>query len=344
MADASPPKDNTPAAKPTTVGSVSTLSSAAPKVGTGTTTTPTTPSKPAGALSPSASPTVKPSLKGLPPFSMGRKPTEVDRWFNFMCYGKPGSGKTTLMGSCADIEDMRGVLFIDAEAGDLAVQENARIQNPAYLIDNRVRVTSFKEVAMVHQFLTSHCKFRDANMIDKMREQEAWLRGCSVDEIGEPIRFKTIMMDSITEIDIYCTYGLLGITQEKMLHGDAGEIDVARFDEFRKNNQMMQMLCRAFRDLPMHFLASCHRTFAEDELKKRYYSPALTGQLKTQIPGFFDMVGYMDIQTVGDKIERKLWVNPVKNFEAKNRRSVFKQNYFEDPTMTSIMKGIGLLK
>lgn len=342
MADAA-----TPAVKPATpTSTASTSSPTAPQTSNSGTpaskvVTPVA-AAPKQALSPSGA---KPqTVKGPPPFSMGRKATEVDRWLNFMCYGKPGSGKTTLMGSCADIEEMRGVLFIDAESGDLAVQENERIKNPQYLIGNRVRVTSFKEVAMIHQFLTSHCKFRDANMVDKMREQEAWLRGVPIEEIGEPVRFKTIMMDSITEIDIYCTYGLLGITQDKMLHGEASDVDVARFDEFRKNNQMIQMLCRAYRDLPMHFLASCARTFAEDEMKKRYYSPALTGQLKTQVPGFFDIVGYMDIQTLGDKTERKLWVNPVKNFEAKNRRSVYKKDYFENPTMTDVMKGIGLLK
>lgn len=316
----------TPAATPPKPTGILTGSAAAPKQ----------------ALTPSANkPTV---LRGAPPFTMGKKSTDVDRWLNFMCYGKPGSGKTTLMGSCVDVEDMRDVLFIDAESGDLAVQENDRIKNPELLIKNRIRVTDFKTVAMVHQFLTSHCKFRDENNVQKLREQEAWLRGCSPDEIEEPQRFRTVMLDSISEVDIYCTYGLLGITQDKVLHGESSDIDVARFDEFRKNNQMMQMLCRAFRDLPMHFLASCGRVFAEDELKKRYYSPALTGQLKTQVPGFFDIVGYMEAKTVGDKVERKLWINPVGNFEAKNRRSVYKKDYFEDPTMTTIMKGVGLLK
>lgn len=335
-----------PSSSATPSTATTTATATAPKVGlvNPTPTKPTVaPAAPAQqALTPSGSkPTI---LRGAPPFSMGKKSTEVDRWLNFMCYGKPGSGKTTLMGTCADIPEMQGVLFVDAESGDLAVQENARIKNPNLLIDNRVRVTDFKSVAMVHQFLTSHCKFRDANDVQKMREQEAWLRGCSPEEIDEPVRFKTVMLDSITEVDIYCTYGLLGITQDKMLHGESSDIDVARFDEFRKNNQMIQMLCRAFRDLPMHFLASCGRVFTEDETKKRYYSPALTGQLKTQVPGFFDIVGYMDIQTVGDKTERKLWINPVKNFEAKNRRSVYKKDYFEDPTMTTIMKGVGLLK
>lgn len=292
-------------------------------------------------ISPSASKPV--ALRGTPPFEISKPSTASGRWLNLLAYGKPGSGKTTLLGTAADIPDMRDILYVDAERGNLAVEENPRIKSPSFLTDNRVSVTGFKQVAMVHDFLKAHCKFRDEQNFDKLREQESWLRGVPKEEITEPKMFRTVMVDSLTEVDIYCTYGLLGITQDKVLHGESSDIDVARFDEFRKNNQMMQMLVRAFRDLPIHFLASAGRVYAEDDLKKRYYSPALTGQLKTQIPGFFDIVGYMDSQTVGDKVERKLWINPVKNFEAKNRRAVYRKDYFEDPFMSTIMEGIGLL-
>ena len=328
---------------------------AAPSTPTGapTATTPTTPTtpkavtptavaKPSISTSPSASKPVM--MRAPPPFEISKPSAASGRWLNFAIYGKPGAGKTTLLGTAADIPDMRDILFVDAESGNLAIEENPRIKNPEFLTDNRVRVTGFKQVAMVHDFLKGHCKFRDENNIDKMRENEAWLRGCKVEDIDEPKRYRTVMVDSLTEVDIYCTYGLLGITQDKVLHGESSDIEVARFDEFRKNNQMMQMLCRAFRDLPMHFIASFGETYSEDELKKKFYFPAVTGQLKTQIQGFFDIVGWMQSKTVGDKVERKLWVNPVGNFSAKNRRAIYTKDYFDDPTMTTVMRGIGLLK
>lgn len=337
----------TPTAKPTVAPSTQAAQSPTTKPGT---TIPTIPgaggaATPPKAVSPSISPSAsKPqALRGTPPFEISKPSTASGRWLNLLAYGKPGSGKTTLLGTAADIPDMRDILYVDAERGNLAVEENPRIKSPSFLTDNRVSVTGFKQVAMVHDFLKAHCKFRDEQNFDKLREQESWLRGVPKEEITEPKMFRTVMVDSLTEVDIYCTYGLLGITQDKVLHGESSDIDVARFDEFRKNNQMMQMLVRAFRDLPIHFLASAGRVYAEDDLKKRYYSPALTGQLKTQIPGFFDIVGYMDSQTVGDKVERKLWINPVKNFEAKNRRAVYRKDYFEDPFMSTIMEGIGLL-
>jgi len=304
--------------------------------------TPSTP--PTQALTPSASKPVV--LKGPPPFSLERTSTAGSRWLKLMVYGMPGAGKTTLLGSAADVEDMRDILYVDCEKGFLAIEDNDRIKNPIFVAENRISCTKFKTAAQVHDFLKAHCKYRDENNIDKMREVEAWLRGCSIDEIEEPKRFRTVMIDSLTELDTYCTYDILGVTQEKVLDEAGGDIDVAGWPEFRKNNQMMQMLCRAFRDLPIHFIASAGRAYAEDEKKRRYYAPALTGALRTQIPGFFDIVGFMQIEKVGENHERRLYVKPVgsTNFEAKNRRPVFKPDYFKDPVMADIMQGIGLLK
>jgi hypothetical protein len=284
------------------------------------------------------------TLRGAPPFTMGSPNSSVSKWLKMLVYARPGGGKTTLIGTAVDVPEMRDILYIDAEKGDLAIRENPRIKNPGLLMENRVPVSDFMTVAKIHEYLKSHCKFRDENNEDKLRESESWLRGCKPEDIEVPKRFYTVLIDSMTEVDIYCTYGLLGITQEKVLHGESSDIEVARFDEFRKNNQMVQMLCRAFRDLPIHVLAAAHRVYADDELKKRYYSPALTGQLKTQVPGFFDIVGYLDFKKEGDVLERRMYVQPIGNFEAKNRRAVYKPDFFKDPYMIDIMKGCGLLK
>lgn len=299
----------------------------------------------AAALTPSSSKPITPLKK--PPFMIERTSASEGQWFKLMVYAMPGIGKTTLLGSSADVPDMRDILYVDCEKGRLAIEDNDRIKNPGFVLDNRVSCMDFKTAAHVHDFLKGHCKFRDENNIPKLKEYEAMLRGCSPADIDEPKRFRSVMVDSLSELDTYCNYQILGVTQDKVLEeSGSNDVEVAGWAEFRKNNQMMQMLMRAFRDLPIHFLASAGRVYAEDEKKRRYYSPALTGQLRTQIPGFFDMVGYMTTEKVGDQLERRLYVKPVgtTNFEAKNRRSMFKADFFKDPTMTDIMKGIGLLK
>lgn len=293
-------------------------------------------------VSPSASkPTI---MKGTPPFTMGKPPTSVGRWLKFLVYARPGGGKTTLLGTAADIPEMQDILYIDADKGSLAITENPRIKNPSLIMENQIPVDTFMQAAKIHDYLKGHCKFRDENNVDKLREYEAWFRGCKPEEIETPKKFRTVLIDSMTELDIYCTYGLLGITQDSVLHGESSAIEVARFDEFRKNNQMVQMLCRAFRDLPIHVLATAQRVWSEDELKQKHFSPALTGKLSTQVPGFFDIVGYLDYQKQGDALERRMYVQPVGKFEAKNRRAVFKPDFFKDPYMIDIMKGVGLLK
>lgn len=312
-----------------------------------TSTSPTTIPKAAPTTSPSAS---KPMMvRGKPPFQITRSTATGDsRWFKFMVYAEPGIGKTTLLGSAADIPDMRDILNIDCEKGDLVISDNERIKEPQFVLENRIPCNDFRTVAQVHDFLKAHCKHRDDNNIDKLRETEAWLRGCPLEEVEVPKKFRAVMIDTLSEVDTYCNYAILGVTQEKVLEEatPGGDVDVAGWAEFRKNNQMMQMICRAFRDLPIHVLVSAHRVYAEDDKKRRFYSPALTGQLRTQVPGFFDMVGYMTTEKVGEVHERRMYVKPVGNqlFTAKNRRPMFKADYFKDPTMTDIMKGIGLLK
>lgn len=299
--------------------------------------TPTTPAKPATSLTPSASKPV--SLKGAPPFKMSAPNSAIGKWLKLMAYARPGAGKTTLVCSAVDVPQMNDVLMINAEKGDLVIEDNERIKHPELLRDNIIGVDNFMTVAKIHEFLKSHCHFRDLGDENKLRETEAWLRGCDPSEIVKPKKFRTVIIDSLTEIDIYCTYGLLGITQEKVLHGEASDIEVARFDEFRKNNQMVQMLCRAFRDLPIHVLATAHETYSEDELRKKHYMPQLTGQLRTQVPGFFDIVGYLTFTKEGENITRKLMVQPIGPFVAKNRRPIFKPDHFKNPTMLDIMKG-----
>lgn len=299
--------------------------------------------KPANApLTPSGSKAM--NLSKAPPFKMSAPNTAVTKWLKMLVYARPGAGKTTLCMSAVDVPEMNDVLLINADKGDLVLNDNDRIKNPHLLQDNIVECNDFKTAAMVHDFLKAHCLYRDTDRVDDLRRMEAWLRGCKPEDIDEPKRFKTVIIDSLTELDIYCTYGLLGLNQENVLHGEASEIEVARFDEFRKNNQMVQMFSRAFRDLPIHVLSTCHETYSEDEQRKKHYMPQLTGQLRTQVTGFYDIVGYLTYKKEGENILRQFWVQPVGPFHAKNRRSVFKDSFFKDPVMMDIMKGCKLLK
>lgn len=262
----------------------------------------------------------------------------------FLVYSQPGIGKSTLCGSAVDVPSMRDVLWVDLERSDLIAEDNERIKDGAHLLENRVVVETFEQVSKVHDWLKGHCIARDDNNTRALIENEARMRGCTTAEITEPKMFRTVIIDSLTETNAMSNQELLGVDEAKVLSGDADDIQVATWDEFRKNNMRIQMLARAFRNLPMNFLATAGVQYKQDELKKMHFEPALTGQLARQVLGVFDIVGFMRIFKQGDKSERRMYVQPIENFFAKNRRGMFKADYFSDPTMMDIMVKTGLVK
>jgi hypothetical protein len=301
-------------------------------------------------VTPSASPAIKPVAP--PPFRLG-SPSNVGPYLKMLVYGRPGIGKTELLASSADVPEMQDVLYLDAESGDATVRDNPRIDNWASLIDNRILCKTFKDVSLVHDWLVGHCRARDAYLKDKsdgakkaLAVNEARLRGVEPEEIKTPKLFRTVIVDSLSEINTYSNYELLGVSEAKVLSGDASEIEVATWDEFRKNNQRIQMLVRAFRNLPMHVLMAASEQYKQDEMKKFHYEPNLTGQLARQVQGAFDIVGYFAMQRQGEKNERRVYVQPVDRFDAKNRRSMFTGDFFspDQLAMKSIMKLTGLTK
>lgn len=282
------------------------------------------------------------AVASLPPFRMSPTRTFSSRWLKILIYGSPGMGKSTLAGSSVDVPAMRDVLLIDAESGDLALQDNPRVLNPDEI--THVRVSNFMTVAHIQTFLKAHCIRRDANDIDGMRQVEANLKGVAPSEIKVPRKFRTVIIDSLSEVEAYCMYGLLKYDEGTILTGASDEIDVARFDEFRKNNMMVNTLVRALRDLPMHVIFTCGQQYTQDEMKRFHYSPQLTGKLAIQVQGFLDVVGFLRAGTAeasGDA-PRRLFVQPIERFSAKNRRASFKEAFLENPTMLTMMQAFGL--
>lgn len=298
--------------------------------------------KPTAQVTPSASKPVAPLA--APPFRIGSGTSETSQWLKLLAYGKAGSGKTTLLGTAADIDEMQDILYLDLDKGALTMHDNPRIKNADRLLQNRILIDDFMTVSKVYDFLVAHCKARDSGNDAALRKMESILTGVPEAEIEKPKRFRTVLLDSLTELDVFCNYGILGVNRDKILKGELGNIEVAGWPEFRKNNYMMQMILRAFRDLPIHVLTCCQEQWAENEQKKRFYQPTLTGQLRTQVLGFFDVVGYMYYKQGGDKDERKMYVKPVGPFEAKNRRASYDKDFFDDPYLIDIMRGTKLLK
>lgn len=283
------------------------------------------------------------------PFRISPMQGERERWLKLLVYGKPGVGKTELLASSVNVTEMRDVLMIDAESGKTTLDDNDRIPDTSRLA--HVRVTSFKQVAQIHDYLKAHIKVRDmANSPERTRKLKVLhsaITDIPVDEIDEPFEFRTVIIDSLSEVDAYCMYNLMGMDTEKIETDD--EMAVPEFKDFRRNNEQVKLLIRAFRDLPVNLLIACAQQYTQDELKKFHYTPALTGKLSSQVQGFMDIVGYMVTMAANETSEmpRKLLIAPLQqgaSFDAKNRKSIYKKSSFDNPDMLKIMRAVKLAK
>jgi hypothetical protein len=309
--------------------------------------------KPSGFVASATTPMSDPTKQSAAPM-IKAAPFQINplgnrqQWLKFLVYGKHGSGKTTLAATSVDCEAMRDILFIDAEQGETAVQDNPRIKNDNLI--SHVSVKSFKQVAYIHQFLQAHCIARDAKDLPRLRELESKITGVKPTDIEVPKQFRTVLVDSLTEIDQYCLYALRGVSQDQLLD-DPGDVESVEWKGYGKNNEMVKMLCRAYRDLPMHVIFSCSEQWTQNELKKFHYTPAMTGKLSGQIQGMVDIVGYLVVSAQENdqgELNRRMLIQPgeINNarFDAKNRRAIYKKSSWDDPTMSVIMRDTGMIK
>jgi hypothetical protein len=265
------------------------------------------------------------------------------RWFKFLVYAEYGVGKTFLMGTAANVPDMRDVLMISAESGDLTLDDPSR-QHSFHLIDV-VKVTNYSTVGRVFDFLKQHCFLRDQGDEEKLIELQ---KRFFADTVPDPERirlYRTCLIDSLTETEQYCMYQLTGVSDATRMDE---ETQGAEWAEYKRQHGMIQRMVRQFRDLPMHVIMSCARTYVQNDVKKMIYQPAMTGKLASQVQGFMDMVGYLTVVpgATGDETKappRRLFVQPGSNYSAKCRFSAFKGNYFDNPTIEGILQKVGML-
>lgn len=267
----------------------------------------------------------------------------VERDIKLLIYGAYGGGKTTLAASADDVESLRDVLFIDAESGDLSLEDRPWL--------DRIRINKYSQLARIHEFLKLHCRFRDARDEARLRELEAKFRGYAPDEgesleeyrkrlpnlLPEPKHYRTVVLDSLSEVNKYCMYQLTGI-----VIGDRAldvEPDAPEYKEWGQSSEMTRLLVRSLRDLPMTVIFVCSMQEKEDEKKKIFRSPNLPGKLGGEVQGFLDVVGFLNAVQVGDegKVVRRLYITPGETFGAKNRFVGNTVRFVDNPTMQSLL-------
>lgn len=185
-----------------------------------------------------------------------KSPAESVDYINMLIYGEPGAGKTWLCGSAQMGELTKPVLFVDVEGGVTTVRHWGDI--------DVVQVRTLEQLNDVHAAL-------DRDMDDY---------------------YKTVIIDSLTELQKLDMSNIM--LQRYLDKPEKIDRDVPDMYAWGKSANRLRLMIRKFRDLEMHVICTCLlASEKEDSTAKWFYYPSLPGKLRAELPGFFDIVGYL---------------------------------------------------
>ncbi len=233
------------------------------------------------------------TLGGLKVQPVSERPQVV----NMLVYGDPGVGKTVLAGSASEVEAMSPVLFIDVEGGTMSLRNK-------YPQVDVVRVASWSDMTNVYNDIAS-----------------------STDS------YKTIVLDSLTEIQKFSMYNIM----RDLVMGDPDrDPDVPGIREWGKNSEQIRRFVRAFRDLSVNTIFTALSATDKDQKTGITLSrPYLSGKLASEVAGFLDIVCYMYIRVVEGDVRRLMLTSGTDSCVAKDRSDSLPP-VLEEPDMKTI--------
>jgi len=217
------------------------------------------------------------SFAGLPI----KKPQQTIPHINMLIYGDSGVGKTLLASGADGVPEMRNVLVIDMEGGQLSVRKTS------YEPDI-VRVETWKGLEQVYH--TLHAGSHE---------------------------YQTVIVDSLTEAN---AFSLAQITTERS-GGDELDLDAdtPQLQEYGKNMVRILSMLRRFRDLPMNVIFTSLAQVEKQKNGSQLILPDVTGKLAKKIPAVFDNVLYYYVKETDEGEQRCLLTSKTSSTVAKNR-------------------------
>lgn len=215
---------------------------------------------------------------------------------NDLFYGDPGAGKTHLLGTVVDHPELFPMLLADIDGGAMTLRNV-----PKGTIDVK-QVRKMPDLEEIHKLL----------LLENVSEQ--YPDGY----------YKSFGLDSVTELQKLDMKAVMQEQFEKKPETTDKLVPSQR--EWGKSNERVRMVIRAFRDLPLHFFATALLSqVIDDRTGSTTFYPSLPGKLRGEIPGFFDIVGYLRAveERSGDEVNivRILQLAKTEKIVAKDRTS-----------------------
>jgi phage nucleotide-binding protein len=230
-------------------------------------------------------------------------PSAVLEYLNLLVYGDPGSGKTTLLGTAADEKATSPVLVLDVEGGVVTIRKRDDV--------DVIQIRSTKDLEKTYDTLVK-----------------------SVYEKGG-MYYKVVGIDSLSEL---ATLDMGDIMKEAYNRNpDKVDVDVPSPREWGKSREHMRKIVRAFRDLPCHVIFTSHVYTQIEEGQPNKYMPAFSGKLRSELPGFMDIVGYLSVEVTNDVSTRRLQFAQTRRVIAKDRTDAL-GDLIENPTLPHLWK------
>jgi hypothetical protein len=265
----------------------------------------------------------------------------VPKWLKAAIYGDSGVGKTALCGTVDQCYEganpstslgLQRACMIDVEGGALTISQRD--------VDV-IRVTTWEQCQAVYD-----------ELFYMKSAPDVWLT--SVENRlakGEDVWFDRLydvaFVDSLTELHKMCMDTVL----DEMIRKRPDRERIPDKREWGICNERVRNFVRAMRDLPdMHVVMTFLQKEDEEAVTKdKVVRPNVPGKLAGEIPGFFDLVGYLRVSSrqakdeAGNNVlvdERQLFVQRTGMYQAKNRYAGLLEPMLVNPTMHSLLAPI----
>jgi AAA domain len=242
------------------------------------------------------------------------KNEDLFKYLNILIYGEPNEGKTYLAATAQDVKDMCPVLHLGFEQG---------LQTVAFrkAYDKR-EIRTIGQLEKVVELLQNDLKS------------------------GKP-HYKTIIIDNATELQSLDIETVMRETKATSNNPDRVDIDVPSPREWGKIGKRLRRAVIGIRDLEMHTIWTAWRgEFIEKDAKgdptgPTHYYPKLSGFMKSEFNGYFDIVGMLRTKETNGVQTRILQVAGTARTKAKwrNRNVTEVPDFLEAPSIPMIWEG-----